>query len=138
MNERDSLEFEPVLTGAPEQTLLNPNGSLNFAGNSVGRPFYNKDLNNFAPSVGLGVGSVRPRNHFGSRRVRHQLCYGRSHPGSRNVHQHQSGIGRAPSQISICLGSPARLRLAISTPAFQAPLSFAEGYNRTRECITDW
>ncbi len=70
VNERDSLEFEPVLTGAPEQTLLNPNGSLNFAGDSVGRPFYNKDLNNFAPSAGLawdpfGHGTTSVRAGYG-------------------------------------------------------------------------
>ena len=32
---------------------LTSNATLNFTGNSVGRPFYNKDLNNFGPGAGL-------------------------------------------------------------------------------------
>jgi hypothetical protein len=53
VNEANSLLIEPqLINNNPVQTLLG-NAQLNFMGNSVGRPFYHKDLNNFAPNVGL-------------------------------------------------------------------------------------
>src|SRR5207245_8882679 len=52
-NEAHSLELLPVIqNNNPTATLLS-NATLDFSGNSVGRPFYNKDLNNFAPNIGL-------------------------------------------------------------------------------------
>src|SRR5205823_1783560 len=49
LNERDSLELLPRLqSGGVVQTLLS-DATLDFAGSSVGRPFYNPDRNNFAP-----------------------------------------------------------------------------------------
>ncbi|MBN9662161.1 MAG: TonB-dependent receptor [Acidobacteria bacterium] len=54
LNEKDSLFLLPTLVNNDVRgTLLNPNASFDFAGNSVGRPYYNKDLNNFAPSFGF-------------------------------------------------------------------------------------
>ena len=52
LNERDSLELTPVIQGSAINTLLS-DATLNFAGSSVGRPFYKPDRNNFAPNVGL-------------------------------------------------------------------------------------
>ena len=51
-DERDSLELLPVVTGGAVQTLLS-NATLNFAGGSVGRPWYNRDYKEFAPNIGL-------------------------------------------------------------------------------------
>ncbi|QOY89536.1 TonB-dependent receptor [Paludibaculum fermentans] len=54
LNEKNSLFLLPTLINNDVRgTLLNPNASFDFAGNSVGRPYYNKDLNNFAPSIGF-------------------------------------------------------------------------------------
>ena len=53
LNERDSLELTPRLQpGGLVATLLS-DATLDFAGSSVGRPFYNPDRNNFAPNLGL-------------------------------------------------------------------------------------
>ncbi len=52
LNERDSLELAPVLQGTAVQTLLS-NATLNFAGSSVGRPFYNRQWKDFAPNFGF-------------------------------------------------------------------------------------
>jgi len=54
VNERDSLLVEPIVqSGSTVGTTLLGNSTLDFAGNSVGRPLYKKDLNNFAPSIAL-------------------------------------------------------------------------------------
>ena len=52
LDERDSLELLPVLQGSAVQTLLS-NATLNFAGSSVGRPYYNRPKKDFAPNVGF-------------------------------------------------------------------------------------
>jgi hypothetical protein len=52
LTERDSLELTPVIQGSYINTLLS-DATLNFAGNSVGRPLYQPDRKDFAPNVGL-------------------------------------------------------------------------------------
>ncbi|MEW5978129.1 MAG: TonB-dependent receptor [Acidobacteriota bacterium] len=49
-DEKDGLVLLPV--GGVSQ-LLDPNATIDFAGGDTGRPFFNKDLNNFSPSVAL-------------------------------------------------------------------------------------
>ena len=51
-DERDSLALLPVLQGNAVQTLLS-DATLNFAGSSVGRPWYNRKWKDFAPNVGF-------------------------------------------------------------------------------------
>lgn len=52
-DERDGLMLQPVLAnGNVIQTLLS-NATVDFAGSKVGRPLYRRDLNNFAPNIGL-------------------------------------------------------------------------------------
>ena len=53
LNERDSLELIPRLqSGGLIATLLS-DATLDFAGKSVGRPFYTPDKNNLAPNIGM-------------------------------------------------------------------------------------
>jgi hypothetical protein len=52
VDERDSLELSPVLTGSAPQTLLS-DSTLAFAGSSAGRPWYRRDMKDFAPSIGF-------------------------------------------------------------------------------------
>ncbi|MDQ6664016.1 MAG: TonB-dependent receptor [Acidobacteriota bacterium] len=53
LNEVDSLLLAPQLINNNFITTLLSNSQLNFAGNSVGRPYYKPDKNNFAPNFGL-------------------------------------------------------------------------------------
>jgi hypothetical protein len=54
VNERDSLMVEPIVaSGSTVAATLTSNATLDFVGNSAGRPLYKKDLNNFAPNVSL-------------------------------------------------------------------------------------
>jgi hypothetical protein len=53
LNERDSLELIPRLDKGNLISTLLSDATLDFAGKSVGRPFYNPDRNNFAPNLGI-------------------------------------------------------------------------------------
>ncbi len=53
VDERDALALLPVLSGRNYIQAMLGNSTLDFAGGAVGRPFYGKDWNNFAPNVGL-------------------------------------------------------------------------------------
>ena len=51
-DDRDSLQLLPVIQGSVVQTLLS-DATLDFAGKSAGRPFYNRPKKDFAPNVGF-------------------------------------------------------------------------------------
>jgi len=53
LDERDGLALLPTVQGSFVGTLLNPDATLDFAGSAAGRPFYNRDLNNFGPHAGV-------------------------------------------------------------------------------------
>ncbi len=60
------------------QSLLDPNNSLNYYGNSVGRPYYQKQLHNFAPNGGIawdvfGNGKTSIRAGYALRYVDDQM-----------------------------------------------------------------
>jgi hypothetical protein len=52
VDERDSLELSPVLKNTQVDTLLS-NATLNFAGASAGRPWYNREYKEFGPNIGF-------------------------------------------------------------------------------------
>ena len=49
LSERDNLAFLPAMKGSIKDTVLDPNATVTF----VDGAFYNKDLNNFGPTVGF-------------------------------------------------------------------------------------
>jgi len=51
-DETNSLELLPNMSAGAAQTLLS-NATLNFAGGSVGHPWYKRDWHDFAPGVGV-------------------------------------------------------------------------------------
>ena len=129
VNERDSLEFQPEQTGTAKETLLNPNGMLNFTGNSVGRPFYSKDLNNFGPNIGLawdpfgkGTTSVRAAysvSYVTDEAIQVAEIFTGTNPGL------QANLANFNLTGFIGDGLP-----PIPAPKFQVPLSFAQGYQQ--------
>ncbi len=129
-NERDSLEAEPMLeNGSAKTSLLDPNNSVNFVGNSVGRPYYNKDLNNFAPNVGLawdvfGNGKTAMRAGYGIHYVSDENltvaeAYTSTNPGLQgfNYQYNLSGFMSGPLP-------------PLTAPPFQMPLSFVNAYQQ--------
>lgn len=52
-DERDGLLLSPIFTSLGVRGTMLSDATIDFAGHAVNRPLYNKDLNNFAPNIGL-------------------------------------------------------------------------------------
>jgi hypothetical protein len=128
VNEVNSLELQPqITTGNAFNALLDPNNSLNFAGNSVGRPFYNKQLKNWAPNGGIawdvfGDGKTSVRAGYSLHYVDDQIVevtdgFTFTNPGL------QASL--ANFNLSGVVSKPPTL----PTPPFQVPTTFGTQYN---------
>ena len=53
VDERDGLMLSPLVGPEGVRATLLSNAQLDFAGSAADRPLYRKDLNNFAPNIGL-------------------------------------------------------------------------------------
>jgi hypothetical protein len=125
-NETNSLALQPLIqNNNPTATLLS-NATLDFSGNSAGRPFYNKDLNNFAPNVGLawdvfGDGKTSLRAGYSIHYVYDEAAnlayaYTATNPGLQGL----------PAVFDLS-GTVSTNRPALKAD-YQVPLTFADGY----------
>lgn len=129
VTERDSLALLPVLqNNNPIQTLLSPAGTLDFAGASAGRPWYNKDWNNFGPNVGV---SWQPFNDNGKTVIR--AGYSVNFPNDEfiraldNSTSTNAGLEASRSITNLTSRVGAGVP-AISAPAFQVPRTYAQNF----------
>jgi hypothetical protein len=127
VTELNGLTFVPVLqNNNAEQTLLNPNGTLDFAGSAVGRPYYKRDLNNFGPNLGI---AWRP---FGDKTVV-RAGYSVNFPNDefiRSIDNNVStseGLSTSANRINLTQTIGSSLP-TLTTPTFTAPRTFAQNY----------
>lgn len=127
VTELNSLSFVPVLkNNNAEQTLLDPTGTVDFAGKAAGRPYYKRDLNNFGPNVGI---AWRP---FGKKTVV-RAGYSVNFPNDefiRSIDNNVStseGLSTSANRINLTQAISSSLP-ALATPAFTAPRTFAQNY----------
>ena len=130
VNERDSLMVQPIVqNGSTVADTLLGNATIDFVGNSVGRPLYKKDLNNFAPSVALAW-DVLGKGHT-SFRAGYNIAYvNDNHLNS--VSNATLGIpnsGLASSRSLVNLTARADAPPEFATPALQVPSTVKTWYD---------
>ncbi len=127
VDERDSLALLPVYgTRSPIDVLLDPNGTLDFAGKSVGRPWYKKDFNNFAPNLGLAW------DPFGKGRTSFRAGYSVNFANDefiRSVDNNTAtNAGLSQGSTITNLSSRASAPTPIPTPAYKVPRTYADNF----------
>jgi outer membrane receptor protein involved in Fe transport len=126
VNEVNSLELQPVVTNNnPVATLLS-NATLNFSGNSVGSPLYQKSLKNFAPNAGIawdvfGNGKTSIRAGYSIHYVDDQMI--EVADGFTNTNP---GLQAFPANFD--LSGTVSHAPSIAVPPFQVPLKFSDNY----------
>ena len=131
IDERDALYLAPQLTNNnPIATVFNPNTALDFAGGAVGRPWYKKDLNNFAPNFGLAWDPT------GSGKWAVRAGYSIGYVNDNLVRSVDNSLGTNAGLQTSVTGSGLAARVsslpAIATPVFKVPRTLADNYATNR------
>lgn len=130
MNERDSLFLAPQLSGGNYIATVLSNATLDFAGNSVGRPYYKASKKNFAPSLGFAW------DVFGDGKTAVRGGYSLSYINDDTIAAVQNYIGtNAGLQTTVgdvdVAGQLTNSPPPITTPTLKVPRTFMDNLNDT-------
>jgi hypothetical protein len=127
MDERDALALLPVIeNNNPIATLYDPNLKLDFAGSSVGRPWYTPSKKQFAPNLGLaynlgGESKTVIRAGYG-------LFYVDDNLGNAMTNSYGTNSGLATTAGYAIKGILTNTPPAIASGTFQVPRTLAQNY----------
>lgn len=128
VDERNGLALTPLIqNGNPVTTLLNPVGTFDFAGAAAGRPWYKKDLNNFAPNAGLawdifGDGKTSFRAGYSLNFVNDEMIRALDNNTATNA-----GLSSGATLQNLVTRAGGTLP-TVPTPAYKVPRTFADNY----------
>jgi hypothetical protein len=127
VNERDALALQPLIASGDARATMLSNSTLYFTGNAVNRPFYAKDFNNFAPSVGLawdvfGNGRTSFRAGYGvSFAPDQQTTVGSAYTGT------NAGLSASVARVDLT-GFMNSNRPGLPAPRYFVPRNFSDNY----------
>jgi len=127
VDEQNALMAQPLLINNNPITTLLGNATIDFGGSAAGHPLYKKDLNNFAPNVGLAW------DVFGNGRTAFRAGYAITYANDNNLNTvynaltQNGGLTTAASQVNVnarLSGLP-----GIATPPLQFPTTTQALFN---------
>ncbi len=126
-DERDGLMMGPIFTSAGVRGTLLSDATLDLAGSAVGRPLYAKDLNNFAPVVGIafdpfGDGKTAIRAGYSINYVNDEII-----SASENASFQNKGLQSTITNTDLVAAMSGNLP-AFPVPAYQMPLLASDNF----------
>jgi Carboxypeptidase regulatory-like domain len=132
-DERDGLlQFPIVPAGQTIQQTLLSDASLNYFGGNSGRPVYRKDLNNFAPNIGVawdpfGDGKTSIRAGYSINYVNDELI---GAPYNASLSNPGVSVQTGPSYLpSTTIGNPQRIPIPTMSNTFSGNWANLYSYN---------